>query len=39
MPPVTERSKKDVVRLGFNEEVKFLMRFRYWTGRYVMHLP
>jgi len=37
MPPVTERGKKDVVRLGFNEEVTFLMRFRDWTGRYVMH--
>jgi FtsP/CotA-like multicopper oxidase with cupredoxin domain len=36
-PPVTECSKKDTIRLGFNEEVVFLMRFRDWLGLYVMH--
>jgi FtsP/CotA-like multicopper oxidase with cupredoxin domain len=36
-PPVTESSKKDTIRLGFNEEVVFLMRFREWLGLYPMH--
>jgi FtsP/CotA-like multicopper oxidase with cupredoxin domain len=36
-PPVHERGRKDVIRLGFNEEVKFLIRFRDWTGKYPIH--
>jgi FtsP/CotA-like multicopper oxidase with cupredoxin domain len=36
-PPAFERGRKDVVRLGFNEEIRFLIRFRDWTGRYPLH--
>jgi FtsP/CotA-like multicopper oxidase with cupredoxin domain len=36
-PPITEKSRKDVVRLQFNEEVRFRMQFREWTGRYPFH--
>ena len=36
-PPITERGRKDVIRLRFNEEVRFLIRFRDWTGRYPIH--
>jgi len=36
-PPANEVARKDVVRLAPNEEVKIFMRFRDFTGRYVMH--
>jgi len=36
-PSITERARKDVVRLGFNDEVRFHMRFRDWTGLYPLH--
>ena len=36
-PPADEMSRKDVVRLSPNEEVKIFIRFRDFTGRYVMH--
>jgi FtsP/CotA-like multicopper oxidase with cupredoxin domain len=36
-PPIHERGRKDVIRLGFNEEVRFFIRFRDWTGTYPMH--
>ena len=26
-----------MIRLGFNEEVRFHMRFREWTGLYPLH--
>jgi FtsP/CotA-like multicopper oxidase with cupredoxin domain len=32
-----EFSRKDVVRLGFNEEVEIVMRFRDFRGGYPMH--
>jgi FtsP/CotA-like multicopper oxidase with cupredoxin domain len=32
-----EFSRKDVVRLGFNEEVEIIMRFRDFRGGYPMH--
>jgi FtsP/CotA-like multicopper oxidase with cupredoxin domain len=32
-----ERSRKDVVRLGFNEEITVFMRFRDFVGRYPLH--
>jgi FtsP/CotA-like multicopper oxidase with cupredoxin domain len=32
-----EFSRKDVVRLGFNEEVELVMRFRDFRGGYPMH--
>ena len=38
LPPVPiEGGRKDVIRLGPNDEVKILMRFRDFVGRYVMH--
>jgi FtsP/CotA-like multicopper oxidase with cupredoxin domain len=36
-PPPWERSRKDVLRLGFNEEVRIFMRFRDFAGKHVMH--
>ncbi len=36
-PPVDEVARKDVVRLGPNEEIRLFMRFRDVTGRYPMH--
>jgi FtsP/CotA-like multicopper oxidase with cupredoxin domain len=36
-PPRNEISRKDVVRLGFNEEVKLFIRFRDFEGRYPAH--
>jgi FtsP/CotA-like multicopper oxidase with cupredoxin domain len=36
-PPVHEQGRKDVFRLGPNEEVKIYMKFRDWLGRYPMH--
>jgi FtsP/CotA-like multicopper oxidase with cupredoxin domain len=36
-PPLHERGRKDTIRLGFYEEVTFLIRFREWTGRYPLH--
>jgi FtsP/CotA-like multicopper oxidase with cupredoxin domain len=35
--PVGERGRKDVVRLGFNEEIRIFMRFRDFLDRYPMH--
>jgi FtsP/CotA-like multicopper oxidase with cupredoxin domain len=32
-----EFSRKDVVQLGFGEEIEILMRFRDFRGGYVMH--
>jgi FtsP/CotA-like multicopper oxidase with cupredoxin domain len=36
-PPPNERGRKDVARLGFNEEIRLFMRFRDFVGRYPMH--
>jgi FtsP/CotA-like multicopper oxidase with cupredoxin domain len=36
-PGDVEFSRKDVVRLNFNEEVELLFRFRDYRGRYPMH--
>jgi FtsP/CotA-like multicopper oxidase with cupredoxin domain len=36
-PPVQERARKDVLELHPNEEVIIFIRFRDFTGRYVMH--
>ena len=36
-PPGVERSRKDVVRLQFNEEITIFFRFRDFSGRYPMH--
>ncbi|MBX3223906.1 MAG: multicopper oxidase domain-containing protein [Labilithrix sp.] len=36
-PPPNERGRNDVVRLGFNEEVRVFVRFRDFVGRYPMH--
>jgi len=36
-PPLDERGRKDVTRLQVVEQVEIFMRFRDWTGRYVMH--
>ena len=36
-PQGAQRSRKDVVRLGFNEEIVLFMRFRDFVGRYPMH--
>ena len=36
-PPAGERGRKDVVNLGFGEEVQVFMRFRDFFGRYPMH--
>jgi FtsP/CotA-like multicopper oxidase with cupredoxin domain len=36
-PPANEIGRKDVVRLGFNEEIRGFQRFRDFTGRYPMH--
>lgn len=36
-PGDVRHSKKDVVTLGPNDEVKVYMRFRDFTGRYIMH--
>ena len=36
-PPGVERSRKDVVRLQFNEEIAIFFRFRDFSGRYPMH--
>ena len=35
--PVDEKSRKDVVRLAPGDEVKVFLRFRDFTGRYIMH--
>ena len=37
LPPLSERGRKDVVRLGRNEEVEAFFRFHDFTGRYPMH--
>jgi FtsP/CotA-like multicopper oxidase with cupredoxin domain len=36
-PPPFERGRKDVARLGYGSEMKVFMRFRDFTGRYMMH--
>ena len=36
-PPPDEHSRKDVLRLGPNEEVRLFMRFRDFTGKHPMH--
>ena len=36
-PPLFEQSRKDVARLGFNEEIRLFFRFRDFVGRYPMH--
>ena len=36
-PPPWERGRKDVYYLGPNENVSVFLRFRDFTGRYVMH--
>jgi FtsP/CotA-like multicopper oxidase with cupredoxin domain len=36
-PPAHERGRKDVFMLGPNERVQVFMRFRDFTGKYVMH--
>jgi FtsP/CotA-like multicopper oxidase with cupredoxin domain len=36
-PPPPERGRKDVTRLDVGEPVDVFMRFRDWTGRYIMH--
>ena len=36
-PSAAERSRKDVVRLQFNEEIVIAFRFRDFVGRYPMH--
>jgi FtsP/CotA-like multicopper oxidase with cupredoxin domain len=36
-PSAVERSRKDVVRLGTNEEIKLFFRFRDFRGGYPMH--
>jgi FtsP/CotA-like multicopper oxidase with cupredoxin domain len=36
-PPLQEKARKDVLELHPNEEVVVFMRFRDFTGRYVMH--
>jgi len=36
-PPPHERGRKDVTRLQVVERVDVFMRFRDWTGRYVVH--
>jgi FtsP/CotA-like multicopper oxidase with cupredoxin domain len=37
LPPLAERGRKDVVRLGRNEEVEAFFRFHDFTGRYPIH--
>lgn len=36
-PPAYERGRKDVYVLGKNESVRIFMRFRDFSGKYVMH--
>jgi FtsP/CotA-like multicopper oxidase with cupredoxin domain len=36
-PPPNEAGRKDVVRLGFNQEVQLFIQFRDWLGRYPIH--
>ncbi len=36
-PSAAEAGRKDVVRLGPNDEVRVFLRFRDFTGRYLMH--
>lgn len=36
-PPANEIARKDVVRLGPNEEIRVFVRFRDFLGRHVMH--
>lgn len=36
-PPVGERGRKDVARLGFGNEIRIFKRFRDFLGRYPMH--
>jgi FtsP/CotA-like multicopper oxidase with cupredoxin domain len=36
-PPAQERARKDVLELHPNETVEIFLRFRDFTGRYVMH--
>jgi FtsP/CotA-like multicopper oxidase with cupredoxin domain len=36
-PTGVERARKDVVRLGFNEEIVIFSRFRDFVGRYPQH--
>lgn len=36
-PPPFERGRKDVVRLGPNDEVRVFLRFRDFLGKHVMH--
>ncbi|MGH7150966.1 MAG: multicopper oxidase domain-containing protein, partial [Planctomycetota bacterium] len=37
VPPGTLVSRKDVIELGPNTEVKLFMQFRDWLGKYPMH--
>lgn len=37
LPPLVEKSRKDVTRLQHNERVKLFFRFRDWLGRYPLH--
>jgi FtsP/CotA-like multicopper oxidase with cupredoxin domain len=36
-PPITERGRKDVVRLRTSERIRVAIRFREWLGRYPLH--
>jgi FtsP/CotA-like multicopper oxidase with cupredoxin domain len=36
-PTLIERGRKDVIRLGENDDVEIYFRFRDFTGRYPMH--
>lgn len=36
-PPLHERGRKDVYMIGPNEELRFIMKFRDYTGKYMMH--
>lgn len=37
LPTLIERGRKDVIRLGENDDVKIYFRFRDFVGRYPMH--
>ncbi len=36
-PPIFEKSRKDVARLGFNEEIELFFRFRDFKGPFPLH--
>jgi FtsP/CotA-like multicopper oxidase with cupredoxin domain len=36
-PPLHERGRKDVYVIGPNEELRLVMKFRDYTGKYMMH--